>query len=68
MRVAVDGVITVIQVGRWWWWLRLQWWWWLLLMLVVVGVLMLGVCAPLVVLFDAFLLITSACFLSGFVT
>ena len=31
-------------------------------------VLMLGVCAPLVVLFHAFLLITSACFLSSFVT
>ena len=30
--------------------------------------LMLGVCAPLVVLIDVFLLITSACFLSGFVT
>ena len=29
---------------------------------------MLGVCAPLVVLFDAFLLITSASFLSAFVT
>ena len=31
-------------------------------------VLMLSVCAPLVVFFDAFLVITSASFLSGFVT
>ena len=30
--------------------------------------LILGVCAPLVVFFDAFLVITSASFLSGFVT
>ena len=30
--------------------------------------LMFGVCAPLVVFFDAFLVITSASFLSGFVT
>ena len=35
---------------------------------IVINLLMLGVCAPLVVLFDAFLLITSASFLSGFVT
>ena len=37
--------------------------WWMIGCLL----LMLGVCAPLVV-FDTFLLITSACFLSGFVT
>ena len=30
--------------------------------------LILGVCAPLVVFFDTFLVITSASFLSGFVT
>ena len=33
-----------------------------------VKLLILGVCAPLVVFFDAFLVITSASFLSGFVT